>query len=195
MENETITEIYTHLKKMAKTIVEKERTELESMQAELDEYAQNVSSQMPQDIKATMNQEFDKCRRCAAEWLSVYKDDQFNPAVKEDILKEEVMEFFFSMNSKVVAVQKNFFLLAMVEQQLSPPSSLSDQQRSAMIAKSRIVALAKEQGLTPNHKTPATGTPASAEGERRWYFGDEINLLQSSEEGLTDEQALDYLLE
>lgn len=194
METEKTTEIFRHLKKMAETIVKNDRTELARMKAELDEYTENVSSQMPQSIMATMHQEVEKCRRCAGQWLLVYLDDKLHPAVKEDILKEEVMEFFFSMNEKVVAVQKNFFLLAMVDQQLSGATTLTEQQRAAMIAKSRILGLAKEQGLTPNVKTVSDEASENSESQRLWFFGDERNLLQSNEEGLTDVQALDYLL-
>lgn len=189
MDNDATVEIYEYLKNMAASIVRKDTADLKIMKADLDEYAQNLSSQMPQESWDVMNREFEKCRRCAKEWIAVYNDTSFNEAVKEDILKEDVMEFFFSMNEKVVAVQKNFFLLAMIDQQISPTAPLTEQQRSVKIAKSRILALAKEQGLTPSSKI------YEKEPQRLWFFGDEINLLQSSEEGLTDDEALDYLLD
>ncbi|BHH85939.1 hypothetical protein [Desulforhopalus sp. 52FAK] len=195
MNNEATTEIYDYLKKMAADIVEKDMAELNAMKNELAEYAEGVSSQMPQESKEMMKREFEKCSRCAQEWMRVYKDTHFNEAVKEDILKEDVMEFFFSMNEKVVAVQKNFFLLAMVQEHLSPKPLLTDELRSAKIAKSRIMTLAKQQGLNPSYKDHTSSIPGETSSQRLWFFGDENNLLQSSQEGLPDDQALDYLLD
>ncbi len=109
MENDVTIETFEYLKKMAKSIIEKDTAKLSSTKAELDEYADNITSQMPDNSREVMNREFEKCKHCAREWIRVYKDSHFNSAVKEDILKEEVIEFFFSMNVKIVAVQKTSF--------------------------------------------------------------------------------------
>ena len=195
MENDVTTETFEYLKKMAKSIIEKDTTELSATKAELDEYAGNIISKMPFNSREVMNREFEKCKRCAREWIKVYKDSHFNPAVKEDILKEEVIEFFFSMNVKIVAVQKNFFLLAMVEEILSPGSAFTEQQRAAKIAKSRIRIQAREQGLTASYKEQTNSSSDDKPATRLWYFGDETNFLQSSEDGLGDDEALNYLLD
>jgi len=195
MNNEATTEIYNFLKKMAVDILEKDKAELTTMKDQLSDYAKGISSQMPQESKAMMKHEFEKCSRCAQEWMRTVKDNSFNEAAKEDILKEDVTEFFFSMNEKVVEVQKNFFLLAMVQEHISPHPPLTQQQRSAKISKSRIMALAKEQGLNPSYKEQTSATQGEEPPQRLWFFGDESNFLKSSQEGLTDDLALDYLLD
>ena len=54
--------------------------------------------------------------------------------------------------------------------------------------------MAREQGLTATCKTRADTVKGVPTTDRFWYFGDERNFLQSSEAGLTDEEAIDYLL-
>lgn len=187
MTTEDTSETLEYLKDMAASLTEKEATELHEMKRELELYREDIASKMPEHTRGTMNEEFAKCLVCAREWISVYQDTLYNPSVKEDILKEEVREFFFSMNEKVVSVQKNFFVLGMLQELLSPEKSFSDEQRNATIAKSRINQLSREQGLNARYR----GQTA----ERLWFFGDATNFLQSSEEGLSDNQALDYLLD
>ena len=187
MNTEATNEIVEDLKNTAASLVQKDTVELQEMKSKLDLYSEDITSKMPEKSQSLMNKEFEKCRVCAREWISVYNDAEYNPAVKEDILKEEVMEFFFTMNEKIVSVQKNFFLLGMVDELLAPGKPFSDQQRIAKIAKSRIRILAREQGVNATYKGESA--------HRLWFFGDETNFLQSSEEGLNDEQALDYLLD
>ncbi|MFT5701247.1 MAG: hypothetical protein ACI8ZB_004137 [Desulforhopalus sp.] len=195
MDTESIDTLLDHLRKTAASITHQSIPELQSMKSELDTYVADVTSKMPEQSKDIMNLEFTKCRVCAREWICVFNDSNFHTAVKDDILKEDVMEFFFSMNEKVLSVQKKFFLLGMVDELLTPGKPFSELQRNAKIAKSRIRIQAREQGLNASYKmqpAPQTGDQSS---QRLWFFGDETNFLQSSEEGLTDEQALDYLLD
>ena len=187
MDTEATNEILEYLKNTAASLIQKDAVELQEMKSGLDLYSDDITSKMPEQSKGVMNKEFKKCQVCAREWISVYNDADYNPAIKEDILKDEVMEFFFSMNEKVVAVQKNFFLLGMVDELLAAGKPFSDKQRKAKIAKSRIRILSREQGLNASYKGQSD--------QRLWFFGDETNFLQSSEEGLNDEQALDYLLD
>lgn len=187
MTTEDTNETFEYLKGMAASLTAKETGELQEMKHELDLYKQDIVSKMPEQSKDVMNKEFEKCLICAGEWICVYQDTSYNSSVQEDILKEEVMEFFFSMNEKVVSVQKNFFVLGMLQKLLNPGAPLTDQQRKGTIAKSRIKQLSREQGLNASYKGQST--------DRLWFFGDETNFLQSSEEGLSDDQALDYLLD
>ena len=187
MTTEATDEILEYLNNMATSLTKKETAELHEIKRELDLYREDIASKMPEQIRGTMNAEFKKCLVCAREWISVYQDTLYNPSVKADILKEEIREFFFSMNEKVVSVQKNFFVLGILEELLNPGEPLSTEQRNSTIAKSRIKQLSREQGLNPSYR----GKTA----ERLWFFGDETNFLQSSEEGLSDDQALDYLLD
>jgi len=194
MDVESINAILEYLRGMAATISEIDVEELKKMKAELDEYVEGITSKMPEQSRDIANKEFDKCRVCAREWIAVYCDLTYNDGVKADILKEEAVEFFFTMDEKVIAVQKNFFLLAMIDEILKPSEPFSDRKREAKIANSRIRILAREQGLTASCKAgpdPVTGVTSK---DRYWYFGDERNFLQSSEAGLTDEEAIDYLL-
>ncbi len=187
MTTEATDEILEYLNNMAASLTKKETAELHEMKRELDLYREDIASKMPEQTRGTMNEEFEKCLLCAREWICIYKDTLYNPSVKEEILKEELMEFFFSMNEKVVSVQKNFFVLGMLEELLNPGKSFSDEQRKGTIAKSRIKQLSREQGLNASYRGQVA--------ERLWFFGDETNFLQSSEEGLSDDQALDYLLD
>jgi len=187
MTAEATDEILEYLNNMAASLTKKETAELHEMKGELDLYRKEIASKMPEETRGTMNEEFGKCLICAREWISVYQDSLYNPSIKEDILKEEIREFFFSMNEKVVSVQKNFFVLGMLEELLNPEKSFSDEQRNSTIAKSRIKQLSREQGLNASYRGQA--------GVRLWFFGDETNFLQSSVEGLSDDQALDYLLD
>lgn len=194
MDTEATDTTLKYLKEMASSISQKSTLELQGMKDELDEYAKDITSKMPKQAKDVMAMEITKCRTCAREWLCVYKDSEFHPDVKDDILKEEVIEFFFSMNEKIVAVQKKFFLLEMVNDILQPGKPFSQQGRKDKIAKSRIRIQAREQGLNASYKIQPSPQEESTTALRLWFFGDETNFLQSSDEGLTDEQALDYLL-
>ncbi|MFW2368186.1 MAG: hypothetical protein ACN4GW_17355 [Desulforhopalus sp.] len=109
MDVESINAILENLRGMAATISEIGVEELKKMKAELDEYVEGITSKMPEQSRDIANKEFEKCRVCAREWIAVYCDLTFNDGVKADILKEEAMEFFFTMDEKVIAVQKNFF--------------------------------------------------------------------------------------
>lgn len=194
MDAASIDAILEYLNGMASTISAKNIEELRDMKAGLDEYVEGLISQLPQHSMDNANNEFDKCRICAREWICVYSDPSYHPGTKADILKVEVEAFFFTMDEKIVAVQKNFFLLGMIDEILKPGEPFSKQQREAKIANSKIRLLAKEQNLTASCKTsPAPNTGISSK-DRLWYFGDETNFLQSSESGLTDEEAIDYLL-
>jgi len=194
MDVESIITILEYLRGMAATISEKDVEELKKMKAKLDEYVEDITSKIPEQSLAIANKEFGKCRVCAREWITVYCDPTYNDGVKADILKEEAVEFFFTMDEKVVAVQKNFFLLGMIDEILKPSEPFSGRKREAKIANSRIRILAREQGLTASCKTGPDHVNGVKTKDRYWYFGDERNCLQSSEAGLTDEEAIDYLL-
>ncbi len=186
--------ILTNLRQMAAMILAKDIEELKALKADLDEYVTGITRQMTGQSKDLALKEFEKCRTCAREWICVYCDSQFHAGVKDDILREEAVAFFFTMDEKIVAVQKKFFLLAMIDEILKPGEPFTERQRQAKIANSRIRIMAREQGLTANCKAKTNlGTGADAT-DRLWYFGGEKNYLQSSEDGLTDEEAIDYLL-
>lgn len=195
MDVDSIEEIVKDLTETAATISSKSSDDLQIMKRELDEYVENIISQMPEQAKDTMNIEFEKCKVCAHDWICVYNDTEYNAAVKDDILKEEVMEFFFSMNEKIVAVQKNFFLLGMVDELLNPAPPFSQTKRKEKINKSRIRMLAREQGYTASYKYQTNALKQDSPEQRLWFFGDDMNFLQSSDEGLSDAEALDYLLD
>lgn len=194
MDVTAINAILENLRGMAATILAKDVAELKDMKAELDEYVKGITLKMTGQSKDMADKEFEKCRVCAREWICVYCDPTYHDGVKADILKEEAVEFFFTIDEKIVAVQKKFFLLAMINEILEPSEPFTDRQREAKIANSKIRVMAREQGLKANCKTrpaPVTGVTIK---DRFWYFGDERNFLQSSEAGLTDEEAIDYLL-
>ena len=194
MDREAINTILEDLKEMATTISAQDRTELNKMKADLDTYVEDITSRLPEQSKEIALREFEKCRLCAHDWMHVYSDSSYHAGIKADILQEEAMEFFFTMDEKIVSIQKNFFFLGMINERLTPGEAFSEQKRAAKIAKSKIRILAREQGLTANCKTrpdPITGTISE---DHFWYFGDDRNFLQSSEAGLTDEEAIDYLL-
>lgn len=195
MDVESIEDILKDLTATAATISKKSSDDLQIMKHELDEYVENIILKMPEQTQDTMNIEFEKCKICARDWICVYNDTEYNTAVKDDILKEEVMEFFFSMNEKIVAVQKNFFLLGMVDELLNPAPPFSQAKRKAKIDKSRIRMLSREQGYTASYKFQPNASQQDSTEQRLWFFGDDMNFLQSSDEGLTDDEALDYLLD
>jgi len=195
MDVESIEDILKDLTETAATISSKSSDDLQIMKRELDEYVENIISKMPEQAKDTMNIEFEKCKTCAHDWICVYNDTEYNAAVKDDILKEEVTEFFFSMNEKIVAVQKNFFLLGMVDELLNPAPPFSQTKRKEKIDKSRIRILAREQGYTASYKFRPNALKQDSPEQRLWFFGDDMNFLQSSDEGLNDGEALDYLLD
>ncbi len=194
MDRASINAILEYLRGMAATLSEMDVEELENMKAKLDKYVQGITSKMPAQSRDRAHKEFLKCRVCAREWIIVYCDLTYNDGVKADILKEEAVEFFFTMDEKVIAVQKKFFLLGMIDEILKPSTPFSDRKREAKIANSRIRIMAREQSLTASCKTGAAPVNDTTTKERYWYFGDTRNFLQSSEAGLTDEEALDYLL-
>ncbi len=183
------------IRKMAANIVDREVEELDAMKEKLEAYVQDVTSSLTGQSLEMANREFEKCRVCAREWINVYCDPTYHEGIKADILKEEAVEFFFTMDEKILAVQKNFFLLGMIEELQKPSGSFSDPKREAKIANARIRILAREQGLKANCKTGQNPETGEASKDRFWYFGDERNFLQSSEAGLTDDEALNYLLD
>ncbi len=194
MDNAAIKTILNDLNGMASTILEKDVEVLKGMKAELDKYVEGISSQITGQSKELAHQEFEKCRVCAREWIGVYCDPTYHTGVKADILKEEAIEFFFTMDEKIVAVQKKFFFLAMIDEILKPSEPFTDHQREAKIANSRIRIMAREQGLKASCKIKQAPVAGEISGDRFWYFGDERNFLQSSEAGLSDKEAIDYLL-
>ncbi|TKB05885.1 hypothetical protein [Desulforhopalus sp. IMCC35007] len=195
MNTETIDAIVEYLKQMAANFTASDSAGLRGMKQGLDEYVEKVSSQIPEQSRSVTNREFEKCRRCAHDWIKVYTDSAFHPGDRTDILREEAMEFFFSVEEKIVAVQKKFFLLGMIDELLTPGTPLSQKERDAKVAKSRIRILAREQGVTTSCKDTNEQTPDGMVTRRLWFFGDERNFLQSSEVGLNDQEALDYLLQ
>ena len=195
MDVTAVNALFENINEMAASILAKDTEELKKMKIEFDEYVTRITTKMTGPSRDAANKEFEKCRLCAREWMAVYCDTAYNEGVKADILKEEAIEFFFSKDERIVAVQKNFFFLGMIDEILNPSKPFSERKRKAKIANSRIRILAREQGLKANYKT----SPSLARGEtfkdRLWYFGDDRNCIQSSEEGLTDEEAVDYLLD
>ena len=194
MNIEAIKTILEDLKEMAATISTQDANELKKMKDDLDKYVGDITTRIPEQSKEIALREFEKCRLCAHDWMNVYRDPAYHAGVKADILQEEAMEFYFTMDEKIVSIQKNFFVLGMVNEVLTPSEPFSEQKRAAKIAKSKIRILAREQSLTASCKTrpdPITGIMSET---LFWYFGDDRNFLQSSEAGLTDEEAIDYLL-
>lgn len=195
MDITAIDALFTDLKKTAAALLEKSSEERKKLKAELDEYAATIRSQMAGKAKEMAENEFAKCRRSGKEWIMVYCDPSYHEAIKADILKEEVIEFFFTMEEKIVAVQKKFFVQAMVDELLQPSQPFSEKQQRAKITFSRIKILAREQGLKASWQSKSVpNTEEEESNERLWFFGDEQNFLQSSDAGLSDEEALDYLL-
>jgi hypothetical protein len=195
MNTEAIDAIVEYLQQMAANLTASDIEGLRGMKQGLDEYVEKVSSQMPEQSRTVANREFEKCRRCAHDWIKVYQDSAFHAGDRTDILREEAIEFFFSLDEKIVAVQKKFFLLGMIDELLAPGTPLSQKDRDAKVANSRIRILAREQGVTASSKYTNQQNPGENATERLWYFGDERNFLQSSEAGLSDQEALDYLLQ
>ncbi len=194
MDEEKITALVEYLLEKAAILTEEDAEELKTMKKELDEYVAIINSKMPIKTQGTAHEQFEKCRICAREWINVYRDSTYHEGVKADILKEEAMEFFFTMDERIIAVQKNFFMLGMIDEIIKPSKPFSKRQRKAKIANAKIRILAREQGLKANCETRPTTIDGKTEKNRYWYFGDQKNFLQSSESGLTDEQAIDYLL-
>lgn len=191
MDIEAMSSLLDDLTGMAATVLEKERAELEDIKAQLDEYVEAVTVKLEGAAKELADKEFAKCRSVARGWIAVYSDKDFSTDLKADILKEEAIEFFFSMDERIISVQKNFFLLGMVDEILEPSVVLSEAVRAAKINNAKIQILAREKDLTTSKQFQESD---SQEPLRLWFFGDQQNLLQSSEEGLSDDEALDYLL-
>ncbi len=191
MDIEAITTLLDDLTEMAVTILEKDHVELKDMKAQLDEYVGAVTSKLQGPAKTLADKEFTKCRTVARDWIAVYSDTDFSTDVKADILKEEAIEFFFTMDERIISVQKNFFLLGMIDEILEPSVSLSESVRTAKTMNAKIQVLAREKGLTSAKQFQESNT---SDPVRLWFFGDEQNLLQSNEEGLNDNEAVDYLL-
>jgi len=189
-----INAIVEDLKEMAVTISAKDVAELKIMKDDLDSYVEDITSRIPEQSQKLAFEEFEKCRLCAHDWMNVYLDSAYHAGIKSDVLKEEAMEFFFTMDEKIVSIQKNFFVLGMVNEILSPNEPFSEQKRATKIAKSKIRILAREQNLTASCKTRPDSVSGITSEELFWYFGDDRNFLQSSEAGLTDEEAIEYLL-
>lgn len=191
MDIEAITTLLDDLTGMAASILEKDHAELKDMKAQLDEYVGAVTTKLTGPAKELADKEFAKCRAVARDWIAVYSDSEFSTDVKADILKEEAIEFFFTMDERIISVQKNFFLLGMIDEILEPNVSLTESVRLAKTMNAKIQVLAREKGLTTARQFQESDT---SQPVRLWFFGDEQNLLQSSEEGLTDDEAVDYLL-
>ncbi len=188
-------EILEYLNAVAETIIEKDIEVLKEMKSELDEYVDVVTSKIPEPSKAAANDEFEKCRVCAHDWITVYCDKTFHPGDKKDILQEEAVEFFFSLDERVRGVQKKFFVRGMIEEFLTPGAPLSDDERKAKISNAKIRIMAREQGLKASYKKNPQNNKSSMESTNRlWYFGDDRNFLQSDAAGLSDEEAIEYLL-
>lgn len=195
MDVTTINALYDTINEMAASILAKDTEELAKMKIEFDEYVARITTKMTGSSRDAAAKEFEKCRLCAREWMAVYCDTTYNHGMKTDILKEEAMGFFFSQDERIVAVQKNFFFLGMIDEILNPSEPFSEHMRKGKIANARIRILAREQGLKANCKNrPSLVTDKKCE-DRLWFFGDDRNCIQSSEEGLTDEEAVDYLLD
>lgn len=186
--------ILENLKEMAATLSSQDVKELQQTKDNLDRYVEDITSKIPQQSREIALGEFKKCRVCAREWIGVYCDPTYRVDIKADILKEEAMEFFFTMDEKIVAVQKNFFMLGMIDEILTPSEPFSDRKREAKIAKSKIRILARYNGLTATCKTRPDPVTGAINDDHFWYFGDDRNFLQSSEDGLTDKEAIEYLL-
>lgn len=194
MDVTAINVLFENINEMAASILVKDTEELAKMKIEFDEYVAGITTKMTGPSRDAASREFEKCRVCAREWMAVYCDTTYHDGVKADILREEAMEFFFSQDERIVAVQKNFFFLGMIDEILNPSEPFSERKRKAKIANSRIRILAREQGLKANCKKRPSPVKGETFEERLWYFGDDRNWIQSSAEGLTDEEAVDYLL-
>lgn len=193
MDASTITTLLEDLNRMAATLLGKDAKGLQEMKAELDEYVEKVTSKMAGPSKEIANREFEKCRVCARDWIKVYCDNAYYGAEKADILREDAMEFFFSVDERIIAVQKNFFLLGMVDEMLNPSEPFSDVQRQEKAANATIRIMARKLGMKATCKAAPDSQKEDRPGGRLWYFGDDRNYLQSSEDGLNDREAMEYL--
>lgn len=194
MDSSAIQTLLKDLNEMAAGLLTLDAEELQNRKIELDTYVDAVTTKMSGPSKDVAGREFEKCRVCAREWIKVYRDTAFDDAFKKDILREDAVEFFFTVDERIIAVQKKFFLLGMIDEVMSPSEPFTKEKREAIIANTKIRVLAREQNLKPTCKIrPATSTE-STDIERLWYFGDKRNFLQSSEDGLSDREAIDYLL-
>jgi hypothetical protein len=194
MDSTAIQKLLEDLIDMAANLLSQDQNELRKQKKELDAYVEAVKAKMTGASKEVAGREFEKCRVCAREWIKVYSDAIFDGPLKKDILREDAGEFFFTVDERIIAVQKKFFLLGMLDEVTSPSDSFSKEQREAIAARTKIRMLARDMNLKPTYKTTSISSAMSGEMERLWFFGDERNSLQSSEEGLTDQAALDYLL-
>jgi len=187
-------EIMEYLNGVAETVIVEDIEVLREMKSGLDEYVDAVTSKITGPSKAAANDEFDKCRVCAREWITVYCDSTYHPGVKADILREEAVDFFFAMDERIRAVQKKFFLLGMINEILKPGEPLTVNKREGKIANAKIKIMAREQGLKASCNNNSETVTGEASVGRLWYFGDDRNFLQSDDAGLTDEEAIEYLL-
>ncbi|WP_163338549.1 hypothetical protein [Desulfopila sp. IMCC35008] len=194
MDNTSIKMLLEDLCSMAAELLTLNAEKLQIRKSELDAYVDAVTEKMSGPSKHIAGREFEKCRVYAREWIKVYSDTTFDDTLKNDILKEDAAEFFFTVDERIIGVQKKFFLLGMQEEVMSPSEPFSPKQREAIIAKTKIRMLARAQNLKPTSKTKPATSADHADTERLWYFGDRQNLLQSSEAGLSDREALNYLL-
>jgi hypothetical protein len=195
MDATAINSLLEDLNDMASDLLNLDTKELHNRKSELDAYVEAVTMKMTGPSREVAGREFEKCRICARDWIKVYNDARINNDLKRDILREDAREFFFTVDARIIAVQKKFFLLGMLDEVTSPSEPLSEKQRDATIAKTKIRILAREQNLKATWKTGSPTSSQDAETERLWFFGDKRNHLQSSEEGLTDREAIDYLLD
>lgn len=194
MDAAAITAILDDLNEMAAAILKKDVKDLQTMKGEFDEYVAKIYSKMSPLSQDVAKREFEKCRVCAREWIKVYCDNTYNADAKADLLREEAMEFFFTVDERIITVQKNFFFLGMIDEILNPSKPFSKRKREAKMANARIRMLAREQNLKATCKTASDTGAAAILEDRLWFFGDDRQFLHSSEEGLNDEEALDYLL-
>lgn len=193
MDNTAIKTLLEDLSEMAADLLTLDDEELKIKKSELDAYVDLVTKKMSGPSQDIAGREFEKCRVCARDWIKVYSDTTFDEALKKNILREDAANFFFTVDERIISVQKNFFLLGMLDEIVSPSEPFSSEKREAIISNTKIRMLARTQNLKATSKTGQATSMEANVTERLWYFGDTQNYLQSSEAGLSDREALDYL--
>ena len=173
--------ILHYLREMAKVILEKNSDELHAIKSTLEKKT-NTSSQ-PKGFQ----EEMEKCRLVAGEWIALYRNPKQIDNLKNDILNESVYGFFLVGNNEIVGYQKNFFVLSMIDELLAPIDPEQEDVRRAKLVETFLRRKGREQNQLVKCQDESDST------ERRWYFSNEKNVLQSNENGLTDDEAISYL--
>lgn len=173
--------ILNYLKKMAKIILDKNSLELQDLKSTLEKHT-NLSSK-PKGFQ----DEMEKCRVVASEWITLYRNPKQIDNIQNEILNESVSAFFLIGNDAIVEYQKNYFLLSMVDELLDPMDQEHTEVRKSKLVHTYLQRIAREKNQLVKCHDEFDFT------KRRWFFSNEKNILQSNENGLSDDEAIEYL--